>query len=653
MQRILFGFSVAMLSAAPALADNVATLATAFGARPAAWGMRLSPGGTRILYYTPAGTQGTAVRVAEIGGSQSAIILSSDRPTVTPNGCGFKTDDRLICYVSVVTMAGAQRFSANKAYAISADGASRIELGQRRSIDDTTLDGRGATLIDWLADDPGHVLMQVALSERANQATTVRATGSGLSVQKVDVLTGRMTMVERPAATVSAWDADDRGAVRYKALQDIGATGYRSTSMSHFVRPRGGDWRAVATGSDQGRSTFSYLGFDPDADAFYTLRDQDGRAALFREATDGSGRQLLFAHPRVDVDGLLRIGKWRRPVAASYTVDADEYHFFDPVLEKRTRALGAALPGKPPVIVYDESGDGSQNLIFAGGITDPGRYYLYDVKTRQLGALLPVRPQLEGRSFGAQTAVRYKAADGTEIPGYLTLPPGVSSARGLPAIVMPHGGPWARDSAGFDWLTQYFAALGYAVLQPNFRGSTGYGEAFFLQNGFKSWDTAIADINAGARWLLAQGADARRLAIIGWSYGGYAALQANVVEPDLYRAAIAIAPVTDFALWKQQFVDFTNYREVADAVGDGPHIAAGSPARHADRIKAPVLIFHGTSDFNVDVGHARAMASALKSAGKPHELVIYDGLEHQLDDSAARTDMLTRSARWLEAAFTK
>lgn len=649
MRRIWSAILAAILAASPAAADEIATLAESFGARPAAWGMRLSPGGNRILYYSPAGSQGTAVRVADIGGSQSAIILSSDRPTVRPNGCGFKTDDRLICYVEIITMAGAERFAANKAFSISADGQSRIDLGQRRSLDDTTIDGRGAELIDWLADDPGHVLMQVALSERANQNSNVRSTGSGLSVQKVDILTGRMTLMERANPVIARWDGDDRGAVRYKALQDIGATGYRSTDTSHYVRPRGGDWRQIPVGS----GSFDYLGFDPDADAYYTLRDQDGRTALFREATDGSGKQLLFAHPRVDVDGLLRIGKFRRPVAASYTVDADEYHFFDPALEKRTKALSAALPGKPPVIVYDESADGSQNLIFAGGMTDPGRYYLYDVKTRQLGALLPVRPQLEGRSFGAQTPMRYKAADGTEIPAYLTLPPGVTSARGLPAIVMPHGGPWARDSAGFDWLTQYFAALGYAVLQPNFRGSTGFGTAFSMQNGFKSWDTAIADINAGARWLLAQGADAKRLAIFGWSYGGYAALQANVVEPDLYRAAIAVAPVTDFALWKQQFVSFSNYRDVADAVGDGPHIAAGSPARHADRINVPVLIFHGTRDFNVDVGHARAMASALKSAGKPHELVIYDGLEHQLDDSAARADMLARSARWLEAAFKK
>ena len=201
------------------------------------------------------------------------------------------------------------------------------------------------------------------------------------------------------------------------------------------------------------------------------------------------------------------------------------------------------------------------------------------------------------------------------------------------------------DSIGWR---NFFAMRGYAVLQPNFRGSAGYGDAWFEKNGFRSWRTAIGDINAGAHWLVRQGiADPARVAIFGWSYGGYAALQANVAEPQLYKAAVAVAPVTDLALFVQEAEHFSNYRLVKGFVGDGPHIAEGSPARNAARITVPVLIFHGNQDLNVDIAQSRRMVSMLKAGGHAPELIVYPGLDHQLADSAARTDMLRRSAKFL------
>src|SRR3546814_3214520 len=136
----------------------------------------------------------------------------------------------------------------------------------------------------------------------------------------------------------------------------------------------------------------------------------------------------------------------------------------------------------------------------------------------------------------------YPAADGVSIPAYLTLPPG-KEAKNLPAIVLPHGGPAARDEWGFDWLSQYLASLGYAVLQPNYRGSAGYGADWLAKNGFQSWRTSVGDVTAGGKWLASQGiADPDRLATLGWSYGGYAALQSSVVAPDLFKAVVALAP---------------------------------------------------------------------------------------------------------------
>jgi len=243
------------------------------------------------------------------------------------------------------------------------------------------------------------------------------------------------------------------------------------------------------------------------------------------------------------------------------------------------------------------------------------------------------------------------AADGTMIPGYLTLPPG-KPEKGLPAIVMPHGGPAARDEWGFDWLAQFFAARGYAVLQPNFRGSSGYGDSWFKKNGFQSWKTAIGDVNDGGKWLIQQGiARADQLAILGWSYGGYAALQSSVLDPDLFKAIVAIAPVTDLETLRTEARNYTNFPQVDAFIGKGEHVREGSPARNAGRIKAPVLLFHGDKDLNVGVGESRSMASKLKNAGKQVEFVEFKGLDHQLDDDTARTAMLSKADAFLRSSM--
>ena len=346
---------------------------------------------------------------------------------------------------------------------------------------------------------------------------------------------------------------------------------------------------------------------------------------------------------------MLRIGKYRRSVAAAYTIDTGELEYFDPALRRLTMALRKALPKQPDVAVLDESWDGGKLLVRAASSDDAGTYFVYDRKSHELNELLALRPQMRTLTLGSVKAVRYPAADGTQVPAYLTLPPG-AAPKNLRAIVMPHGGPSARDRGGFDWLAQYYVALGYAVLQPNYRGSSGYGEAWFRNNGFKSWRTAIGDINDGARWLVATGIAAKdQLAIVGWSYGGYAALQANVLDPGLYRAAVAVAPVADLEALREHARRFVNALQVDAFIGDGPHVREGSPARNAAAIKTPVLMFSGDRDLNVDVAQARTMDAALARAGKVHELKIYPGLDHQLDDSAARTDLLQRSAAFLAA----
>jgi dipeptidyl aminopeptidase/acylaminoacyl peptidase len=265
-----------------------------------------------------------------------------------------------------------------------------------------------------------------------------------------------------------------------------------------------------------------------------------------------------------------------------------------------------------------------------------------------MGTLLLGRPELAKRTLASVKAVTYPSADGTQIPAYLTLPPG-SSGKGLPAVVLPHGGPEARDEWGFDWLAQFLAARGYAVIQPNFRGSSGFGDSWLVENGFKGWRTSIGDVSAAARWLGSQGiADPKRIDIVGWSYGGYAALQSAVTEPGLYKAVVAVAPVTDLGLFKADFNHYTSRRLLDNLIGAGPHIEEGSPLRHAAALNVPVLLVHGDMDGNVDVHQSRRMDSALRQAGKASEMLEFKGLDHQLNDNDARQQMLTKIGELLE-----
>ncbi len=626
-----------------------ADLAGMFASRPAARQVALSPDGSKVVYIGALGAAGLAVTVADVVTGKSAVVLGGSDLSTRPVYCAFKTDARIICRVYGVIGSGVEKVGYTRSVAVDTDGKNLRLIGESSSSREQVMNN-GSEIIDWLPDDPGHVLMRVVIGHTYTGNTNIRPEEPGVGAALVDVKTGSRRMVERSDSAVTTLGTDSHGNIRFRGLIQRDVVGYVKDNIAYFVRPKTGkDWLLLARTTLLDQSAVSFDGFDESGDNVFVLKPLNGRQALYSVAADAAKTDtLVFAHDKVDVDGVLRIGKYNRPVAASYTVERDGYEFFDAKLAALGRSLSKALPGQPAVSVLDESWDGSKKLVYADSDNTPGRYYLFDSATKQLNELLSVYPALDGVTMGEQRAIDYAARDGTRIPGYLTLPPGKTSLKGLPAIVMPHGGPSARDTAGFDWLAQFYAARGYAVLQPNYRGSSGYGSDFFAKNGFQSWALAIGDVNDGARWLAAQGADAGKLAIVGWSYGGYAALQANVVEPNLYKAAVAIAPVTDLALLREGARNYTNFKLVDAMIGNGPHVLAGSPARNAGAIRAPVLIFHADKDLNVDISQSRAMASSLKRAGKSVELIEYKGLDHQIDDSLARRDMLGRSADFLD-----
>jgi dipeptidyl aminopeptidase/acylaminoacyl peptidase len=634
---------------APGPTATSADPAALFGAREGVEDISLSPSGTRIAFIAPARGQGNVLFVADAaGGSAPVATLTAGGDPERITQCGWVSDARLVCEIYMLQQISGVLLPFTRTIAVDAGGGNLKMLSNRARYNDVGIVLSAGGVIDWLPGEDGAVLLGRTYVPEEAIGTHLLDKREGFGVDRIDTRSLSSKPVEGPRAGVAEYISDGRGTVRIMALsQTAGATQQDTGVVQYYYRQKGSrDWKKLVESSDQGG--FTPYAVDPDKDVAYGLKKKDGRSAAYTMALDGSGTEtLLFAHPQVDVDGFVQLGRSRRVVGVSYVTDKRRVVYFDPALQSLAASLSKALPNLPLVDFVGVSADESKLLLRAGSDTDPGRYYLFDKTKKQLAELMLSRPDMEGVRLAAVRQVTYKAADGTEVPAYLTLPVG-SDGKKLPAIVMPHGGPEERDEWGFDWLPQYFANRGYAVLQPEFRGSTGYGEAWFKGNGYRSWRTAIGDVDDAGRWLVAQGiADPAKLAIVGWSYGGYAALQSNVLDPQLFKAVVAIAPVTDLTTLARDWEGFTNHQLEAERVGSGPEVREGSPALHADRFVAPVLIFHGDMDRNVSIRQSQLMADRLRDAGKKVDLVVYPKHDHHLDDSETRADMLRKADAFL------
>jgi dipeptidyl aminopeptidase/acylaminoacyl peptidase len=589
----------------------------------------------------------------DLAGSQvPKAVLSASGDPERLNDCDWVSNLRLVCRIYAVSEIAGARISATRIIAINTDGSNLKTLSKKQGQNADRFAFFGGEVIDFLPGDDNAVLMGREYVPESATGTLMTKDENGYGVDRIDTNKVSSKRVVKPSKLATDYISDGQGNVRIMSLM-IQDGAYDSGRRKYLYRaPAGGDWEVIGEFDLNKDTGFLPVAVDPTENVAYGYEKLNGRFALYKVKLEaGLTKTLVYARDDVDVDNLITLGRQNKIVGLSFATQKRQAIYFDPELAKLAKSLSKALPDTGMISFGGLSADGNKVIVGSWSDTNSGQYYLYDKVAGSVSPLLAARPEMQPFKLAQVKSVVAKAADGTDIPAYLTLPPG-STGKGLPAIVMPHGGPSARDEWGFDWLAQYYANRGFAVLQPNYRGSSGYGDSWYVNNGFQSWKVAVGDVNDSGRWLVAEGiADPTKLAIVGWSYGGYAALQSPVLDADLFKAIVAIAPVTDLAKLKEESRGYTNYRVVGDFIGTGPHIVDGSPARNADKFKAPVALFHGDLDLNVGIFQSRFMADQLKNAGKPVELTVYPKLDHGLEDSAVRADMLARSDAFLRKAL--
>ncbi|OGT80541.1 MAG: hypothetical protein A3J35_01120 [Gammaproteobacteria bacterium RIFCSPLOWO2_02_FULL_52_10] len=461
----------------------------------------------------------------------------------------------------------------------------------------------------------------------------------------MDVYTGRYTTKERVRDGVFSWVADGHGNPR------LYQRGSMSKTIWHLLSP--GEMtneviREVRLGDLD--DTFIPQGFGENTDELLYFDRHEGRMALYAMNLAGEDRssRLVYTHPRVDVASLHRLGKYDRMVGVVYAEETIHFDYFDEVIRQIYDAIKANFPNDN-VVILDEDWNQRYYLAAITSDTNPGTYYRFDRQENKLARIGPLYSSLKDKELSRMSIIGYTARDGTAIPAYLSLPVSGEKA-GLPAVILPHGGPSSRDVWDYNFLVQYLTAKGYAVLQSNYRGSGGYGKAWEGDGAFRNWRTAIDDIADGAQYLVKEGiANPNRICAVGWSFGGYAALMSGIEEPDRYRCIASIAGVTDPQKLGLNMRRFVGGKSAQTFIGTDDEVTVrGSPVNRAAEIQDPVLLVHAEKDINVPFKQGELMYEALQKHGKSVEFITYENAEHSILPERYRIDLLTRLGEFLD-----
>ncbi|MFZ9933541.1 MAG: S9 family peptidase [Chthoniobacterales bacterium] len=491
-----------------------------------------------------------------------------------------------------------------------------VDVGGNNRRDLTPFPGVRVGVVDDLRDDEDHLL--ISMNKRDARV---------FDVFRLNTRTGEMELVAENPGSVSSWITDHDGQVR-AAVQTDGVNTELLTRASS-------DEPFKKVLSTNFRESVSPLFFTFDNKELYASSNlgRDKAAIVRLDPETGKELEVLFEHPEVDTGRLLASDKRKVITAAAFTRDKQEYHFFDDWRRELQEKLEKKLPGTE-VALSSMNRDEDKFIVIAHSDRSRGTFYFYDSEADELRKLAEVSPWLDAGKLAPMEPVRIPARDGLELPGYLTLPPALEP-KNLPAVLLVHGGPWARDEWGFDGTAQFLANRGYAVLQVNFRGSTGYGREFW-EKSFKQWGKAMQDdLTDSAKWLVGRGiADPKRIAIYGGSYGGYAALAGMAFTPEVYAAGVSfVGPSNIFTLLASVPPYWEPYRQMQYEMIGHPEtekelLTAASPLFSADKISAPLLIAQGANDPRVKKAESDQIVEALRKRGIDVPYIVKDNEGH-------------------------
>ncbi|MFN7723669.1 MAG: alpha/beta hydrolase family protein [Rubrivivax sp.] len=479
-----------------------------------------------------------------------------------------------------------------------------------------------------------------------------------IHLQQLHTGHGQVRDVDTPAHAVE-WLFNAQGQPQWVFTERQGRVGV------HRRQPDG-TWLKVADVDGLDGLPFAPTALDAGGQVFATARDEAGRDALFRLNPDtGSVQQpAVLASPDFDVHATPVMGPGGRVLGWRYLADARTTHWLDAGMQTLQSQVNQRLPHTVNELSVPSQAAPTQVLVRAYSDRQPDKFYLYETATRRLRALGEARPDIDASAMGGTDVVKVRARDGLLLPTWITLPPGLDlkTARNLPMVVLVHGGPHMR---GREWRwqaeAQFLASRGYVVLEPEFRGSRGYGDAHY-RAGWRQWGLKMQDDIADAtRWAVGRGlVDGRRVCIAGGSYGGYAALMGLVNDAALYRCAVSWAGPTDLGLlysigWSDTSAERKQLdmpRRIGHPVHDAAQFKATSPLQQAARIQAPVLLAYGRRDLRVPIDHGEKLRDALKAAGRPPLWIEYAEEGHGWALAANRIDFWQRVEAFLAQHLT-
>jgi pimeloyl-ACP methyl ester carboxylesterase len=614
----------------------------AFSASPRISDASISPDGRYLAILTSIKkAQTLVVQDRTIAGAAGlhAVIGAADGFELL--WCRWAGETRILCGLRAPSESRGVLVSKTRLVGADADGKNVKVLMEVEDAPGFTLLGR---FLAW--DVPGRpniVLMVGRSTPVQKELSDTRAqheSDSRPSVFALDAVTGELKMETPPHEPLTSFLVDTHGEAA------LGWGPVSGGDTEYDIRdPQSHGWRKLATlpGNLQPVALCA-----PALNCAYALGDSDGHTALWRIDLSGKDKPVLeFAQAATDLATPL-LARDGHLFGVRYDTSEPAVYYTDPTAAGVVDNLKRLLPGQF-VELDSYTRDGHQLVVKASSDTDPGTFYLYDTDKNVLARVGSGYPDLVADRIGHPRAVSFAAKDGTTVPGFLTLPPG-GPAKNLPLIALPHGGTSEHDTRTFNLLRAFLVSRGYAVLQVNYRGSSGLGSKWLADSHGDWGGLPYSDVADGVRWAIADGvADAQRVAIIGSDYAGYLALLGAQRNPDLFRCAVSIGGYSDFGL------QLPGAMPMMAGFGGGPSPAvlekqrADSPHEHAADFKVPVLLVHGERDTVVTVEQSKAMDATLTLAHKPHQLLLLPGADHAISMEDDRARMLTALESFLSA----